>query len=203
MLSFSGSRYFAVIAGLLFLPLNTIAAPVASQPSFPTLIYWDNWTDQNGISHLTKCRITAFRPLHQPSAPKAGTPVTPKRDSNITTRQDNAQALIWDGIKRDRKGYATVATIVQPPGWTGKWENSVHVQWTVPVAGTYFVQAMDGTRVELNPGDILLNEDIGSVRDKNGHQGHLSGNVGREAVALITTRFEVVDRIAHKPCTRQ
>lgn len=168
------------------------AAEVSNKPSFPTVIYWDNWTDQKGISHLTKCRITAFHPISSPQN------TSPKESTD-----NNAQAFIWDGVKHNGKGYATVTTVVQPAKWTSKWENTPHVQWIIPLSGTYFIQAMDGTRIELNAGDVLLNEDIGSIRDKNGHQGHIYGTIGNNAIALLNLQFTALNSPTHKPCAQE
>lgn len=190
---------FKPLAGLFFLSALTItsshAATIGNKPSFPTISYWDNWVDTKGISHLTKCRISAFHPFTAVDKPSQTPAPTQQNAQN--------QAFIWDGVKHHGKGYAIVTTIVQPPQWTNKWENTPHVQWIIPLAGTYFIETMDGTRVELNPGDVILNEDIGSIRDKNGHQGHLAGTVGKEPVALINLQFKGLNQPTHKACTQQ
>ncbi|MBS1063577.1 hypothetical protein JK185_11055 [Gluconobacter wancherniae] len=153
------------------------ATPVSDKPNFPTLIYWDNWTDKQGVSHLTKCKLSAFRQ----------TPSIAGEDK------------VWAGT--EHTGMATVITKVQPPKWKGGWSETRQVQWVVPLSGTYFVQAMDGTSVELNAGDMLLSEDQNSVRDHDGHVGHLSGNVGDDAVALMITQFANA-RASHIQCDR-
>ncbi|WP_051528539.1 cupin domain-containing protein [Asaia astilbis] len=58
-----------------------------------------------------------------------------------------------------------------------------------PIQGVLFIQSMDGSRVELNPGDALLSEDVGTKADSKGHIGHLSGNVGDGPVAYMITQF--------------
>lgn len=176
-----------------------LAATVTNKPSFPSLEYWDNWTDAQGVSHLTKCRITSFNPVDEkhPTSLKA---VSPK-EANADKKSTSPLAMVWTGA--NRTGSATVTTTVQPPGWKSPWHATKHVEWIVPVAGIYTTQTMDGTRIELNPGDILLNEDGGSIRDSEGHQGHLSTNEGKEASALMVTQFNAPANHTHKACVQK
>ncbi|MXV43634.1 hypothetical protein GS501_00900 [Saccharibacter sp. 17.LH.SD] len=169
------------------------AAPVTDKPSFPTLIYWDNWADSEGATHLTKCRITSFKPIKEKN--------TPIQTSKQTGNTTSPQALVWTGTSQT--GTATVTTNIQPQGWKSGWHASDHMEWIVPVAGLYTVKATDGTRIELTPGDILLSEDMGSIRDRQGQQGHLASNDGKEAVALLVTRFNLKSRPTHRACTQQ
>ncbi|GAN54519.1 hypothetical protein Tasa_022_018 [Tanticharoenia sakaeratensis NBRC 103193] len=153
-------------------------APGTPQPASPRVAYWDNWTDAQGVSHLTKCNLTSFQLKL----------VVPQADKE------------WLG--RPMHGAATVVTNVQPAHWKGGWHQNPRIQWIVPTSGTLFMQAMDGTRVELNPGDALLGEDLDTRRDKAGHVGHLSGNVGDGPVTLLITQFDDA-RASHKPCPVQ
>lgn len=199
------------------------AEAVGDKPSFPTLIYWDNWTDAQGVSHLNRCKITSFRPLTGhgvPATPKAGATAqnaSSKADSKTTAdsgktdsgkagnpKADSAktanQPLIWKGM--NRPGGATITTVVQPPNWKGEWTVAEHAKWIVPLAGTYVVEAMDGERVELNPGDLLLSEDMGSKRNAKGERGHRSGNVGKNAVALLIAKITTPAAPTHQACSQ-
>ncbi|UMM09769.1 hypothetical protein MKW11_06910 [Gluconobacter frateurii] len=157
------------------LPFAANAAPVEDKPSFPSIAYWDNWTDTDGVTHLTHCKFSDF---HEDS-------LSPSADKVL--------------LGRAHTGSASVTMRVQPPKWKGGWNESHQVQWVVPLSGIYFVQAMDGTRVELNPGDILLSEDLNATPDRAGHRGHLSGNVGDDSVALLVTQFTQAAPL-HQPC---
>ncbi|MQR99437.1 cupin domain-containing protein [Gluconobacter aidae] len=158
------------------------ATSVEDRPSFPTISYWDNWTDPQGVTHLTKCKISTF---HEASTTSAETPDAGK--VMLSTPHD---------------GPATMTIQVQPPHWKGGWDESHHVQWIVPLSGIYFVKAMDGTSVELNPGDVLLSEDLAPAGRGADPKGHLSGNVGNAAVALQVLRFGEATP-SHIPCQRQ
>ena len=56
----------------------------------------------------------------------------------------------WIGAEMRRD--ATVFVTVLPVGWIGP-------QWIIPLSGRWFVESMDGVRVEMGPGVISFGED--------------------------------------------
>ena len=50
---------------------------------------------------------------------------------------------------------------------------------------------MDGTRVEMGPGELSLGEDQGCIKDAQGRNGHRSGVVGNEPAVLMTVQLHV------------
>lgn len=66
------------------------------------------------------------------------------------------------------------------------------------LTGKWFVYAIDGTRVELRPGDISLGKDQNTVPDAEGRKGHRSGNIGDEMVTLMV--IENVTPTIDQPC---
>ena len=50
---------------------------------------------------------------------------------------------------------------------------------------------MDGTRVEMGPGDLSFGEDQHCVKDAHGRQGHRSGTIGTEPAVLMTVQLHV------------
>jgi hypothetical protein len=58
---------------------------------------------------------------------------------------------------------------------------------------------MDGTRVELGPGDVLLGEAQNTVPDAEGRKGHRSGNIGDETVTLMVIELNVTPTV-DQPC---
>jgi hypothetical protein len=78
--------------------------------------------------------------------------------------------------RRAGPGTARVITVVQPPHWQGAWHEEAKVYWSVTLRGTWFVEAMDGTRVELGPGDVSLCEDQNAKPDAEGRNGHRSAS---------------------------
>ncbi|WP_062500915.1 cupin domain-containing protein [Gluconobacter oxydans] len=173
-------RLFFLLGALSVPALFTTARaiPVEDKPSFPTISYWDNWTDPQGVTHLTKCKMSTF---HEDS-------IAPDGDKIM--------------LSSPHDGPATVTMRVQPPHWKGGWNVSHQVQWIVPLSGIYFIKAMDGTSVELNPGDILLSEDVAPASHGSDPKGHLSGNVGDAAVALQILQFGEATP-SHVPCQWQ
>jgi hypothetical protein len=130
----------------------------------PSVAYWHIWTDAQGVSHQTRCSMTEFQnDAIQPGA-----------------------APQWIGQKvRD---HATVFVTVLPVGWIGDWHENPKPQWIIPLSGRWFVESMDGERVEMGPGEISFGEDQ-NTRQAEGKQGHLSGTVGEDPAVLMLVQF--------------
>lgn len=131
----------------------------------PEIAYWYLWTDAAGISHLTRCMITDFewQSMQPPANPQ------------------------WKGHKTS--GAMSVLVTVQPVGWVGAWHENPKPQWIVPLSGRWFVEAMDGTRAEMGPGEISFGGDQ-NCREQGGRCGHHSGTVGNEPAVLMVIQFD-------------
>lgn len=147
---------------------------MAGRDEKPRVPYWHLWTDEQGVSHQTRCTLAEFdlRPMSAPAAPQ------------------------WQG--RRTKAEMTVMVTVQPVGWIGTWHENPKPQWIVPLSGRWFVQSMDGQRVEMGPGEISFGEDQ-NTREADGKKGHLSGTVGNEPAVLMVVQFETPPTVA-SPC---
>jgi hypothetical protein len=132
----------------------------------PTIEYWLVWTDQAGISHQSRCQIQDFqlKSIASPAAPQ------------------------WLGQLKQEG--ATISFTVLPVGWTGTWHENPKPQWIVPLSGCWFVETMDGQRVEMGVGEISFGADQNTKADKQGRKGHLSGTVGNEPAVLMLVQFE-------------
>ncbi|BAT18491.1 cupin domain-containing protein [Asaia bogorensis] len=167
----------SILAAMM--PFTALAQPEMPSVEQPAGVpYWDNWTDEQGVSHLTKCKLKNFTL------------------SRLAAHADPQ----W--VNHAQQGEARMVTSIQPAHWKGGWHAPESVQWIIPIQGVWFVQSMDGTRVELNPGDALLSEDVGAKSDAQGHIGHLSGNVGDAPVALMITQFASA-HASHRPCATE
>ena len=142
----------------------------------PTINYWHLWTDEKGVSHQQKCELTEFELKAVGSA-----------DPQWNNKQPQCEA--------------TPVFTVQPAGWVGEWHENPAPQWIVPLSGRWFVESMDGTRVEMGPGDLSFGEDQNCVTDKNGKKGHRSGTVGNEPASLMTVQLHVLP--VRQPCNRR
>jgi hypothetical protein len=130
-----------------------------------TVPYWHLWTDADGISHLRRCAMTEFesKTMQWPAAPQ------------------------WQG--HSNSGAMTVLVTVQPVGWVGTWHENPKPQWIVPLSGRWFVESMDGTRVEMGPGELSFGGDQG-CREVQGRRGHRSGTVGERPAALLVIQLD-------------
>ena len=143
----------------------------ASKPAIP---YWHLWTDPDGLSRQTRCSLTKFdlKSIQPPADPQ------------------------WQGSKLHDG--ATVFVTVLPAGWSGDWHENPRPQWVVPLSGRWFVESMDGQRVEMGPGEISFGEDQ-STRSQGGRQGHRSGTVGAEPAVLMIVQLDGPSTVA-SPC---
>jgi hypothetical protein len=135
--------------------------------SNPAVSYWHLWTDADGVSHQSHCMMTEFE--------KAA--IAPQADPQ------------WIGVKM--KDAATIFVTVLPVGWIGDWHENPKPQWIIPLSGRWFVESMDGQRVEMGPGEISFGEDK-NTRTVAGKQGHLSGTLGDDPAVLMIVQLEAL-----------
>ncbi|WP_206433215.1 hypothetical protein [Sphingomonas sp. S-NIH.Pt15_0812] len=74
---------------------------------------------------------------------------------------------------------------ILPLGWVGDWHESPKPQWVIPLRGRWFIETMDGNRVEMGPGDIHFGQDQETTNGK----GHRSGQIGDEPCFQIIIQF--------------
>ena len=131
----------------------------------PTLRYWHLWTDTGGVSHQTQCAMTNFdlKSIQPPASPQ------------------------WQGEKTS-DAIAVMVTVL-PVGWIGEWHENPKPQWIIPLSGHWFVEAMDGTRVEMGSGEISFGGDQ-NCRQTDGKRGHRSGTMGDVPAVLMIVQFD-------------
>lgn len=153
--------------------MTTQASKTASSQPKPKIGYWHLWADNDGISHQVRCELAHFE-LHGVGD----------------------AALQWNDPQET--GDATVVLVVLPVRWVGEWHENPTPQWIVPLSGRWFVESMDGTRVEMGAGALSLGEDQGCVKDARGRKGHRSGTLGDEPAVLMTVQLHV--QSVHRSC---
>jgi hypothetical protein len=131
----------------------------------PEIEYWHLWTDTDGVSHQTRCRLTEFEF---------------KGVGDAAPQWNNKQA----------RSDATVVYTVQPVGWVGEWHENPAPQWIVVLSGRWWIESMDGARIEQGAGEFSLGEDQGS-KLIDGRKGHRSGTVGDIPAVLMTVQLHV------------
>ncbi|HUX72623.1 MAG TPA: hypothetical protein VMV25_01860 [Steroidobacteraceae bacterium] len=131
----------------------------------PTVPYWHLWTDAQGVSHQSRCAIGEFefKSMRAPADPQ------------------------WQG--RKTSGAMTCLITVQPVGWFGTWHENPRPQWIIPLSGRWFVEAMDGSRIEMGCGEISFGADQ-NCREIDGKLGHRSGTVGDAPAVLMVVQFD-------------
>lgn len=151
-------------------PSQQPTAAQSKQPSEadtpPIIHYWHVWADRAGVSHQSRRQMQDFKlkSIAPPASPQ------------------------WMGqIKQEG---AIVVFTVLPVGWTGTWHENPKPQWIIPLSGCWFVETMDGQRVEMGVGEISFGADQNTKEDSQGHKGHLSGTVGNEPAVLVIMQFE-------------
>jgi len=146
----------------------------ASAPAAPSVAYWHVWADADGVSHQSRCQIDEFalESIQPPAEPQ------------------------WQG----RRMRATTTTLISvlPVGWIGQWHENPRPQWIIPLSGRWFVETMDGTRVEMGSGEFSFGADQG-CRERDGRRGHLSGTVGPAPAVLMIVQLEDV-QLRAGPC---
>lgn len=130
----------------------------------PTLDYWHVWVDAGGRSHQDRHTLTEFERQSMGGA-----------------------APQWNAVQKDRPCKAMFSVL--PVGWRGDWHENPAPQWIVPLSGRWFVETMDGHRVEMGAGEVSFGGDQGCVADANGHQGHRSGTIGDEPAVLMIVQM--------------
>lgn len=137
---------------------------MSSQPK-PAVPYWHIWTDEEGVSHQKKCQLTEFE------LGSMGSGADPQ----------------WKGKKTTAR--MTSMVTVQPVGWVGDWHENPKPQWIIPLSGRWSVESMDGTRVEMGPGELSFGGDQNCVVT-DGKKGHRSTTVGDQPAVLMVVQWE-------------
>ncbi len=131
----------------------------------PVLEYWHVWVDEAGVSHQQRRAITHFERQSMGGA-----------------------APQWNAVG-DADPRRTLFAVL-PVGWTGEWHENPAPQWIVPLAGRWFVETMDGTRVEMGAGELSFGGDQGCTADAEGRRGHRSGTLGDEPAVLMMVQTD-------------
>ena len=141
---------------------TTVGATEAQE----TVPYWHVWVDDDGVSHQKRCVMRSFeKKTFDPPAP-----------------------TLW--LNRI-DAPASVVFVIQPVGWQGTWHRNPKPQWIIPLTGRWYVETMDGMRVEMGPGDISFGEDQLAKEGPNGKVGHLSGTVGDAPAVMMVIQMDV------------
>ena len=101
----------------------------------------------------------------------------------------------WNDKQRTHP--STVVFTVQPVGWVGDWHENPAPQWIIVLSGRWFIESMDGTRIEQGPGEFSFGEDQ-DCKKRDGKIGHRSGTLGDEPAVLMTVQLHIAP--SREPC---
>jgi hypothetical protein len=149
--------------------MNDQADTAGPKPSVP---YWHLHVDAEGVSHQSQCALTDYEL-------KSVGPADPQWNNKM------------------ERGEATVVFTVQPVGWVGDWHENPAPQWIIVLSGRWWIESMDGTRIEQGPGEFSFGEDQGCT-ETDGRKGHRSGTIGNEPCCLMTVQLHVDAK--REPC---
>ncbi|WP_298253478.1 cupin domain-containing protein [Bradyrhizobium sp.] len=138
----------------------------------PSIPYWHLWVDAKGVSHQQECHLADY---HLQSVG----PADPQ----------------WNN--KQGRHLSTVVFTVQPVGWVGDWHENPAPQWIIVLSGRWWIESMDGTRIEQGPGAFSFGEDQG-CSETNGRKGHRSGTIGNEPAVLMTVQLHIDP--SREPC---
>jgi hypothetical protein len=123
------------------------------------------WTDQAGTSHQSLCHLTEYELMRVGAAEAQWSNPQPRCESRVVFT-------------------------VQPIGWIGEWHENPAPQWIVVLSGRWWIESMDGTRIEQGPGEFSFGEDQDCVPNE-GRQGHRSGTIGNDPARLMTIQLSI------------
>jgi hypothetical protein len=150
--------------------------PRSSDPDKASVPYWHVWTDENGVSHQDRCELTTNFKLESISSGAA-----PNRVNRLSSPGTH------------------VIIMFLPVGWVGEWHENPEPQWIVPLSGRWFVETMDGKRVEMGPGELSFGNDQNTKPDTQRRRGHRSGTVGDQPCITMMVQVDQ-DPVNSKPC---
>lgn len=137
----------------------------------PMLRYWHVYTDSDGVSRQELRHLRRFE--EQSMGGNSG----PQ----------------WNNVLGTFGAKVIFAEL--PVGFDGDWHENPKPQWIVPLSGTWWVETMDGQRVEMGPGDVSFGGDQGTTNAK----GHKSGVVGSEPCRMMIVQLDKVpDEVARR-----
>ena len=138
----------------------------------PYVPYWHLYVDEHGTSRQVRCALTDWELKGVGGA-----------DPQWNNTHERAES--------------TVVLTTQPVGWVGEWHENPAPQWIAVLSGRWFIESMDGTRVEQGPGEFSLGEDQGCTTT-DGRKGHRSGTVGDQPAVLMCVQVHRPPR--RTPC---
>ncbi len=131
----------------------------------PHLEYWHAWTDDDGVSRQERRSVGEFdlAPFTSDSEP------------------------LW--VASHSSTPRKVVFLTLPANEVVHWHENPVPQWIVVLSGRWFVETMDGTRVEMGPGELSFGGDQGTDPSR-AERGHQSGALDGRPCSLMLIQVD-------------
>ncbi|PHI21092.1 cupin [Lewinellaceae bacterium SD302] len=134
---------------------------MADKNKKPTIDYWHVYTDENGVSRQRRRQLTGFE------LESMGGGSGEQWNNNL---MQGASKVIFSEL---------------PADFDGDWHENPQPQWIIPLSGGWWVETMDGQRVEMRTGELSFGADQGT----NDEKGHRSGVLNNEPCRMMIVQF--------------
>ncbi|THH35502.1 cupin domain-containing protein [Neolewinella litorea] len=138
-----------------------------ANPQKPSIPYWHVYTDAEGTSRQKKEYLTGFE--------------KESMGGNSGAQWNNKLA----------KGNTQIIFSELPADFDGDWHENPAPQWIIPLSGGWWVETMDGQRVEMREGELSFGADQGTTGEKGHRSGVLDGKPCRMMIVQLTDRPEL------------
>ena len=117
----------------------------------PKIPYWHVYTDKDGTSKQKKEYLTDFE----------------------LESMGGGSGEQWNN--KLTKGATQIIFSELPADFDGDWHENPAPQWIIPISGGWWVETMDGQRVEMRTGELSFGADQGTTDEKGHKSGVLDG----------------------------
>ncbi|NJC27374.1 cupin domain-containing protein [Neolewinella antarctica] len=127
----------------------------------PSIPYWHVYTDEKGISRQKLRHLTNFE----------------------LESMGGGSGEQWNN--KLMKGATQIIFSELPADFDGDWHENPQPQWIIPLTGGWWVETMDGQRVEMRVGELSFGADQGTTDE----QGHKSGVLDNKPCTMMIVQF--------------
>ena len=139
-------------------------------PAVPK-VYWHNWADSAGVSHLTECSLTNW---------------------TFVDFLPNSDPLYLDNVVSGDS--ASVVWMQLPVGWKGPFHKDPVPQLVLFMSGEGTWETMDNKTHVFTVGQVYFGEDQRSLL------GHISANTGNSPLIMALLQFKGWQPTVNQPC---
>ena len=133
----------------------------------PSIPYWHVYTDDEGISRQKKRYLTDFE----------------------LESMGGGSGEQWNN--KLMKGATQIIFSELPADFDGDWHENPAPQWIIPLTGGWWVETMDGQRVEMQAGELSFGADQGT----KGEKGHRSGVLNNSPCRMMIVQFKESEKL--------